>query len=516
MIQQRYKRSGKLWFVSDGFIWDSLGEGFRRPNGGPLECSSKLFIYNPHKRAARVKAVFYHSDREPTSVSFSVRGGRIHEADLATLPEIPHNRSFWIAIESNLPVLPQARHEDYNFWDPVPDAIGAVAPYPGPLGSETSWVIPDCYQGSSRSWYERETVSILNPGAKAVKARVRYLLRGRDLGAWEDIEIPARRLAQLDVWERRPMLLGTTNGPAVRVEGDYAMRIDATGPVIAQATRRARNHGVSSVRGSRSSIAIPLSGQGVKTWYYPAGLVADQGILPRATKDQHPLSQCDNTWDLLFVNNLDEKRPVDARIIFHYQNGRKAVSERLPIKPTKSILNWLHGDPWLGSYTRVGEPFAMTVTAPRPIACEVTCAEFEMWSDVNPGAMSSANLYPGPLAGEKSWWLGVGHAGGRDTVATEWRQAWHIFNPGTKPAHLTLSFVGAARTITHTLEVPAGAVRMVDGRDVKGLPFAKPFAVRAEGDRAFCPAVWARSLTRGLPHTRGMYVFVGVPMKLNV
>lgn len=179
--------------MSDGFIWDDLPVSYRTEPGRPPECSSKLFIFNPQDKMANVRVWFYHVDRSPTAIELSVEQGGIKAIELANLPEVPHKQSFWIALESDVPVLPQARHEDYTLWDPVPDALISVAPYPGPLEDETVWIYPDCFQGGARSWYEREMLTILNPNEQVVTARVRYLLRWYELGAEEEIEIPGAR-----------------------------------------------------------------------------------------------------------------------------------------------------------------------------------------------------------------------------------------------------------------------------------------------------------------------------------
>ena len=58
MAQPQHHRAGTLWYVSDGFIWDDLPAGYRTEPGRPLECSSKLFVFNPHNSAANVTARF--------------------------------------------------------------------------------------------------------------------------------------------------------------------------------------------------------------------------------------------------------------------------------------------------------------------------------------------------------------------------------------------------------------------------------------------------------------------------
>ncbi|GAF86407.1 unnamed protein product, partial [marine sediment metagenome] len=264
MALGQYRRSGRLWYVSDGLVWDDLPVSYRTDPQRPLECSSKLFVFNPQDRTAQVKARFYHTNRPPTSIRFSVRAGKIKTVELASLDEVPHRQCFWIVVESDLPVLPQACHEDYTFWDPVPDALLSVAPYPGPLKDETTWLFPDCFQGGATSWYEQETLTLLNPRRQAVKARIRYLLRTAEPGAEEQIEIPAERVVALNVWQRNPRLLGRKNGPPVRLTGEYAVRIDATGPIVTQSTRRARWLGQPSIVGARSTMGFPMRGDGHK------------------------------------------------------------------------------------------------------------------------------------------------------------------------------------------------------------------------------------------------------------
>jgi len=515
MALPQYQRPGTLWYVSDGYIWDDQPIGLRPESGRPLECSSRLFIYNPQASVARVQVRIYTIGTAPRTFETQIAPENIGDIELGARTEAPHRESFWIAVESDVPVLPQARHEDYTFWDPVPDAMVAVSPYPGPLQDETSWVFPDCFQGGARSWYERETLSILNAGKEKVSVRIRYLIRNHDLGGEEQIEIPAERVAMLEVWERMPKLLGSASGPLVQVNGDYAVRIDASGPVIPQTTRRARWRGFSPVIGSRSTMGFPLRGGAHDLWYYPGGEVVDRGILPRA-RGEHPLSQCDSMWNLLFVNNLDEQKAANARATFHRPDGSSSTSDPLPIRPLKSILECLHGSPWLGRHLNAGEPFAVTVAADSPVVPEMCCAEFEMWSQVCPGAMTAVHFHPGPLTDEKTWWLGIGHAGGADDANVEWEQAFHLFNPGEQPASVTLDFLGAAGDeISHEVRVAPGAVAVVKSSGVRGLPVGTAFAVRARGDRPFCAQVFGRTFTRGLPHVRGIYSFMGVPMELE-
>src|SRR4051794_34821761 len=97
---------GTHWLAGDGLIFDDLPAKFRTAANRPRECSSKLLIFNPNGKAARVTARFYHPDRPPTAIEFPVRGGAIETIELAELTEIPHRQSFWIEVQSDVPVLP--------------------------------------------------------------------------------------------------------------------------------------------------------------------------------------------------------------------------------------------------------------------------------------------------------------------------------------------------------------------------------------------------------------------------
>jgi hypothetical protein len=132
--------------------------------------------------------------------------------------------------------------------------------------------------------------------------------------------------------------------------------------------------------------------------------------------------------------------------------------------------------------------------------------------------MSAVNFYPGPLRQERTWWLGIGLAGGSDHVQTEWTQSYHLFNPGGRKVSVDLTFLGLKRRrrpLVRSVELPSGGVARIESPDIRGLPFHQPFAVRAEGDRPFCAQVFTRAGTRGLPHTRAMYSSMGTPMALE-
>jgi hypothetical protein len=117
----------------------------------------------------------------------------------------------------------------------------------------------------------------------------------------------------------------------IRVQHDYAVRIDATGPVITQTSRRARWTGRPSIVGARSTMGVPLREPVADQWYYPGGYIADYGILPRE-------ANCDITWNLLFTHNLSENSATKATLTVHHPDSSITQAEPFLIPPLKSDL----------------------------------------------------------------------------------------------------------------------------------------------------------------------------------
>ena len=291
----------------------------------------------------------------------------------------------------------------------------------------------------------------------------------------------------------------------------YAVRIDASGPVIAQSSRRARRTGLSSIVGSRSTMGVSLHEPLPKCWYYPGGYIAERGVLPR---DEN----CDVTWNLLFTHNPSESVETSASVTFHGPDGQTTQSEPFVIPPLKSDLEWLHLAPWLETHTAINQPFAMTVAGEGPVVPEVTCAEFEMWSHVCPGAMSAVNFFPGPLEDEQVWWLGIAPAGGSDQNPVEWQQSYHLFNPGKTALTVTLDYLGTDGNMAAAgtqVVVPPNGVARAEPAAASELTDGQQIVVRASASAPFCAQTFVRALTRGLAPVRAMYSHMGVPISLQ-
>lgn len=471
---------GRLWYVGDG----ALGQG-----------QTRLFLFNPGEEVARVELRFYRERNAPQTFTREVPAGKVVESDVAELDGLPHGEPFWLVTESATPIFPQLRQAYFAANDPVPDALLSVAPYPGPLSNETTWIYPDCFVGGAEHWFENETITILNPGRTSVMVRLTYLSDGQ--AAVEEIGIPAQRMVALDAGARHPRLHGGS-GDDAGVGGNYALRIEADASVMTQMTRRARLLGASRIVGARSAIGFPLSDAPPRVWHYPGGY------------DARPAPGGGEPWNLLFLFNPDPVASVNAELIFHGTEGRRSTYPDFAIPPSTSDLRWLHH--WLGEYV-TREPWALTVHASGPLVAELTSAEFETRDDACPEAMTAVNLCAEPLAGRASQWLGIAPIG-TSPEGGFWHQHYALLNPGAEPASVTLSFQGlAGETRRHTLVIPSAAVARVDAGAIEGLPAGEPFAVRADAVRPLCAQTVVRVTAGEQSYTRAIHSFVGVPAR---
>jgi len=484
---------GREWFLGEGLV--------RSPTTRtPPSAATHLFVFNPHATPARASVVFYQSAAPPDEVPIEVAPGGLAAFDLAAFSGAPLETPFWVVLRADRPVLPQLRQEEYSGGHPVPDALVATAPYPGPLERERRWVFPDGFQGGSGGWHEHETLTLLNTGPAAAEVDIAYHFRADGRIARERVRVGPHRIALVNLWERRPR---AGDGLPVDLVGDYAIRLDASSPIIAQQTRRARWVGHEPVVGARSSFGVPLTEAVPPYWFYPGGLLLDQDTPPRGDGTDH-------SWSLLFTHNL-ASAPTPFALTVHGPTGPRPLV-RLPAPPHASDLQWLHQAPWLGTYTRVGEPWALSIRTDGPLIPGVTAAEFDAWSQALPGAMTMVDLYPGPLTNERVWWMGIAEEGARAGSATEWVVTYQFFNPGDRAVEVTLSRFGAGAPYSiRTVSVPPGGVAMLGPDDDGGR--GAPVAARAEAAAPFVAQVTVRAFVRGVTRTRAMYSALGTPAR---
>src|SRR5262249_2084424 len=139
-------------------------------DGHPATGAGWLALLNPDPdRPAQVTITIYfeHLAREPEQHQVIVPPNRMELVQLHDLPGLPRNEVFGLGVDSDIPIVPQTPQFEFRPWQLQPDATISKVMYPGPL-DETEWYFPDGWQGggpgTEMNWYERETLTLLNPG----------------------------------------------------------------------------------------------------------------------------------------------------------------------------------------------------------------------------------------------------------------------------------------------------------------------------------------------------------------
>jgi hypothetical protein len=498
--------TGRLWFVGEADLQSIMPASVRRADSSAPDVSSWLFIWNPGQETARVTVRAYSATTAPSGSAFEVEAQRLLSLDLAARSDLPRDQPFWLVVDADRPVFPQARHARHRPWDPVPDTLTMVMPHPGPLGpSDVAWIYPDGFQGGMESWEEREVITLLNPGTIQAHARIAYRFRDERPARIQEVVVPPERVLVVDV----ARAFGDADAAEFTVRGDYAVLVTSDQPLMSQQGRRATWRGDAHVGGVRPLTPIRVAtAMQAREWYHAGGWVQPQAALPR---DPY----LDHTWQLLFTHNLDERSPRRVAIRVHDASGAVGAAEPVTVPPARSDLQWLHRAPWRGTLVPVEAPWALVLKPDGPIAPDLVAGEYEPWSQGMPGAMGATALVPGPLTRETEWWLGVAEHGGDDTRPVDWEAAWQVFNPGDQAVQVTFEFLGLpGDPRQHRVLVAPGAVARVTGHEVAGLPVGVPFVVRAVGDRPFVAHAWQRVWARGVPGTRALASAAGLPIAL--
>jgi hypothetical protein len=232
--------SYREWYSCDGWIIDE--DPRLRRDGHPLQTSAQLSVFNPVPvGAARLRLVVFHEEDEPTEHAFEVAPESRAIVSLHELKALgPPNRWFGMQVTADTPVVAQYAVHYYRPYERVPEASLSLVMYPGPLDGHTEWYFPDGWMGGpgKMSWYERETLSVLNPGDEETRVTATFYSEG--VAHDHAFVVPARRVQPLWLydlpvfdWQRED-----PEWPTARMV-QFETRLVSSAPIVVQKTRRA-------------------------------------------------------------------------------------------------------------------------------------------------------------------------------------------------------------------------------------------------------------------------------------
>jgi hypothetical protein len=251
--------SYREWYSCDGWIIDE--DQRQQRDGHPLQSSGQLSVFNPSPdRTARVRLVVFHEEDEPTERQFEAGP---EQRGLLTLHElegvVPKNQWFGMQVTADAPVVAHYSVHYYRPYERVPEASISMLMHPGPIEGQTEWYFPDGWMGGpgKMSWYEREALSILNPGDQPAAITATFYSEGvaRD----HAFTVPARRVSRTWLYDLPVFTWRNENAdwPTARMV-QFETRLVSSQPIVVQKTRRAYRPHEATIQGLWSAFGHPV------------------------------------------------------------------------------------------------------------------------------------------------------------------------------------------------------------------------------------------------------------------
>jgi len=479
-------KSYKEWYSCDGLITDR--HAGREMEGHPMASAGYISVLNPNPvETADVTITFYHQNVEPTSVNLKVPPERTEVVEAHNVEASGHrNKYYGLKVEGSIPIAVQHTTCEYKAWDRVPEGMISVAMHPGPLDGETEWYFPDAWMGGAgkMSWYERETLTILNPNPNDTEVTVTFYLDGET--GIERFIVHGQRV--YPIWLFDVEHLGLVNRK--RGMAQFSLKIESELPVVAQKTRKARLQFDPTTQGMWTSIGIPAhpAQGGYTEWFYPGGYVQDIGNYPK--DDMNQLG-----WDLYFLFNPSPDKVAHIDTTFYYESSEPKHLEST-VEPRRHSLMWLHHDQYK-EYTGRNKPYGVRISSDIPVFPHWTRGEYESWGEQCPTAMFGAVPYPGPLTNETEWYYADGFIQDSEShplIQTEWVS---ILNPNSEKTDITVVVYTSSGTVEHRTDVAAESVKLIRMEELEIVPQGEIYSV---GVKSILPVVvhqTRRSLVKG-------------------
>jgi len=353
------------------------------------------------------------------------------------------------------------------------------------------------------SWYERETMTILNPNPTDAEVTVTFYLDGKT--GTEKFTIHGQRVYPL--WLFNVEHLGLANGK--RSMSQSSMRVTSDLPIVVQKTRKAYLQFDPTTQGMWTSIGIPAHPENsaretYTEWWYPGGYVQDIGNYPKDDDDQLG-------WDLYFMFNPSADKVANVDTTFYYESDDPKHLE-VKVEPLKHSLLWLHREQYR-EYTGRNQPYGVRISSDIPVFPHWTRGEYESWGEHCPTAMFGVVPYRGPLKDETKWYYADGFVQDDEThplIQTEWIS---ILNPNDKRSDVTLIIYTKSGLVDHQTEVDSQSVKLIKLEELEIVPKGQRYGVCVESTLPVVVQQTRRSLVKGgTPSSKSTFATMAVPV----
>ncbi len=495
--------SYKEWYSCDGLITDR--HDHKEIDGHPMASAGFISILNPNKTSAQVKITFYHQNVDPTYFNLNIPPQRTETVEVHKIEASgERNKYYGLKVESDIPVIPQHTTYEYQAWNRVPEGMISVVMFPGPLTDETEWYFPDSWMGGTEnmSWYERETMTILNPNFEDANIVATFYLDGK-MGK-ETFTVHGQRVYPL--WLFDVEHLGLANRK--RNMSQFSIKVTSNLPIVAQKTRKAYIQFDPTTQGMWSSYGIPAHPDNINekynNWLYPGGYIQDIGNYPRTDVNQLG-------WNLYFLFNPSADRVAHVDTKFYYESSQPEHIN-LTVEPLRHSLLWLHHEQYR-KYTGINRPYGLEIMSDIPVFPHVTNAEYESWGECCPTAMSGIVPHKGPLTGETEWYYADGFVQNSEShplLQTEWVS---IMNPNDKNVDIEIVLYKKDGLAKYKTEVNPLGVRLIKMEELSITPNGERYGVCVKGSLPIVVQQTRRSLVKGgTQSSKSMFSTMAIPV----
>jgi len=498
-------KSYKKWYSCDGLITDR--HDGREMEGHPMASAGYISVLNPNSNEkSDVTVTFYHQNVEPTSVSITVPPQstevvKVHDVEASG----ERNKYYGLKVEGNIPIVAQHTTYEYKAWDRVPEGMISVVMHPGPLESETEWYFPDAWMGGGgdMSWYERETLTVLNPNPTDAEVTATFYLDG-ETGV-EKFIVHGQRVYPL--WLFDVEHLGLANRK--RNMAQFSVKVEANLPIVVQKTRKAYLQFDPTTQGMWTSIGIPAhpgisNEQEYTEWFYPGGYVQDIGNYPK--DDMNQLG-----WDLYFLFNPSADKTAHVDTTFYYESDEPKHLQ-LTVEPSRHSLLWLHHEQYK-EYTGRNQPYGVKISSDIPVFPHWTRGEYESWGEHCPTAMFGVVPYRGPLTNETEWYYADGFVQDSEShplIQTEWLS---ILNPNYEKTNVAIVVYTSSGPLKYQTDIPARSVKLIKMEELEITPKGQSYSVGVKSTLPIVVQQTRRSLVKGgTPSSKSTFATMSVPL----
>ena len=498
-------KSYKEWYSCDGLITDR--HNGREIEGHPMASAGYISVLNPGtEEAADVTITFYHQNVEPTHFRLKVPPQHIEVVEVHNLEESgERNKYYGLKVESSIPIVAQHTTHEYKAWDRVPEGMISVVMHPGPLTGETEWYFPDAWMGGAgkMSWFERETMTVLNPNPEDAEVKITFYLEGKT-GVEKFI---AHGQQVYPLWLFGVEHLGLANG--VRGMAQFSAKVEASLPIVVQKTRKAYLQFDPTTQGMWTSIGIPAhpAEGGYTEWFYPGGYVQDVGNYPKDDVDQLG-------WDLFFMFNPSVDKVAHVDTTFYYESAEPKHLE-LTVEPSRHSLCWLHHEQF-EEYTGRNQPYGIRISSDIPVFPHWTRGEYESWGEHCPTAMFGVVPYKGPLTNETEWYYADGFVQNSEShplIQTEWVS---ILNPNEEKTDITVVVYTSSGPSEYSADIAPQSVRLIKMEELEIVPRGERYGVGVKSSLPVVVQQTRRSLTKGgTPSSKSTFGTMAAPLMLT-